>query len=742
MSLFYKRPLASVLSVFIAGSFFLFLLSTPLRIALSFCLLLSGILLLFFRRLRRIFPALLLSMAAGGLLITFCFDVMRLPYQRYEGEHVTAVGEITEISYRNDDFYSIAVDCDTIEETAYSFRLSASLTSDVGLAVGDKIELCGDFHLLVARDFYDESLVYPLAEGSMAILLNADLRHTEEPESFGINRFFAALRQSYAARIEAGVSGESGHLLSTLLLGEYSVSEKTVLDFRYTGLLPLLAISGTHFTVLSFALLLLLKKLHVGRKRQTVALLFFLVFYTALSGFLPSVMRAACMLVFLLFGYLFGRPYDPLTALTLAASLLLFAFPYLIANTGFLLSVSATFGILFFGEAVRGSRFDPERIENPILHYLYASLFLTGSAIIGSLPVTAFLCGEASLLSFPGNLLLSPLMSILLFLASACLLFPIPPITTVATLLSDFLLSLLAKAARIPHMLLSLRPIPIQLLLLLLVGWLVISLGVRTPKKAHALRTLSALLATVVLYAALFPATSYAGLRYLFVSNGKSDALVLYGGSTALLFDASDHTDTLLYDAVKAARKASISEMDAVLFSHYHLRQASDLRSAASYMKIRRLILPHPDTDTECALAARLCDVAAEHDIALTFYTPAAVIELGGITCVHHPRSENARLLSFRLGTKTVTYMSASYYKGIDRPAALTAIHESDLLILGNLGSEAATAFPYPISKENAPRILVSDLTLSELWESSLPEHLLSTDITLDVFDARGYIWE
>ncbi len=717
MSLYEKRPLATVLSFFLLGSvFFLFLSPLWRIIGVIILLLLSVLVFLLRKRIKKhglLAFASLFFLFLAGLISFLYFDASRYSLSVHHGKQSTATGCIREILYEDESSIGFSLELLTVNDAKESGLMQISLTTDIPLSEGDYVAVSGIPLLYSGTELLTESILRPTGEGVTCFMKNAVIVQYDPRPPTGIHACFAAMRQSMSMRMQTAVSGEAGALLSTLLLGEWSVTEHTALTFRYTGLLPLLAISGTHFTILTFALVLLLKRLRIGAYKRTVVLILFLIFYTALSGFLPSVVRAAIMLLASLSGYLFGRRYDPLTALLLTASVMLLFSPYLIVNAGFLLSVAATYGILFCGEAIKRSRFDPEKIGHPILHYLYSSLFVTASAVLFTLPISALLHGELSLLSFLGNLCLSPLMSLLLFLSSAVLLFPYQPITFLADALSNLILTLLDLLSSIPCMLLPLSSVCIKLLIIGLLLWFILTLAIRKPEKAHAGRPLLGLLTTLVIYIAVINILPFFSLRYIYRSDKNCDRIILQNGVTSAVVDLSGGNSLSLYSAVSDAVALSATEIHTIYLTDSSLETADVLDAILGTIKVRRICLPIPVSNEEHIFAEAIYRTCLQHKTELLLYRYPAGFRLGEIVLRFYPENGDARLVSIENAAGKLVYMTASYYRGIQHNAALSALENADRLFLGAHASEDARDFPYCIPS-TLTEVYISDPLLSK----------------------------
>ena len=160
--------------------------------------------------------------------------------------------------------------------------------------------------------------------------------------------------QSAAGRIRLGLrdaaqvlpDGPRG-LLPGLALGDTSALDPTLAeDFRTAGLSHLTAVSGTNCTIVTGAVLLLLRAATLGPRLSAVAAGVALVGFVILVRPSPSVLRAAVMGGIGLLALASGRPRSALPALGAAVLGLVLIAPPLAADPGFALSVLATLGLI------------------------------------------------------------------------------------------------------------------------------------------------------------------------------------------------------------------------------------------------------------------------------------------------------------------------------------------------------------------------------------------------------------
>ncbi len=150
-------------------------------------------------------------------------------------------------------------------------------------------------------------------------------------------------REKLGASADA-LFGDSAGVARGMLFGDRDdVHYLTFLAFRRSGLLHLLTVSGLHVGVVCGAALQLIR----GRRKWLRFLLsgLVLLLFCLLTGFAPSSLRAAIMLLIVRFAHLLDRQDDPISEIGCAWTLLLLANPFLLASSGFRLSFGAIWGL-------------------------------------------------------------------------------------------------------------------------------------------------------------------------------------------------------------------------------------------------------------------------------------------------------------------------------------------------------------------------------------------------------------
>lgn len=193
-------------------------------------------------------------------------------------------------------------------------------------------------------------------------------------------------------------------LLSALCFGYRDENFKSIRDdYANAGVAHVLAVSGFHLGVILSIITLLLKFIlpyYRQRYLRSVIIFLGLSIYTIISGSAPSTLRAYIMALTFLFYKNIGRNIDPIQCWCLAVFILLVANPYYIFNSGFLLSISAVWGIIHFYPILK----DIILPENKLLKYLMDMIWISIAAQIGILPWIFLFFHEWSLIFLWSNI--------------------------------------------------------------------------------------------------------------------------------------------------------------------------------------------------------------------------------------------------------------------------------------------------------------------------------------------------
>lgn len=350
---------------------------------------------------------------------------------------VTATCRVIEVT-ESADGSLVTADCLRADGTLYPGKIAFETTETV--AIGDRLTLRGTISI---RPLSLSSLESALAYRKGA-KYEADAPTIRSRDS-GAPPLRDVIREKTRSVLLAAQGNRAGGFSYAMLFGDAEYmrdSDKSAM--REVGVAHVIAVSGLHVGVLAAALLFLLKKL---RLKDGVCLLILLPvfgFYAYLAGFTPSVLRASIMVAVSLAASALGERYDDVSALSLAAILILLVRPLCLFDLSFLMSFLAVFGIQALGRPL-------ERVfrRHKVPPRLAGGLALSASTTIALIPVSAVVFHRIALVGFLLNLLVVPLASVAFVLT--CIVLPfailIPSFGAVLSLVGYFP-AIIAEASR------------------------------------------------------------------------------------------------------------------------------------------------------------------------------------------------------------------------------------------------------------------------------------------------------
>lgn len=189
--------------------------------------------------------------------------------------------------------------------------------------------------------------------------------------------------------------------LKALVIGHNEVDKEQKKVYQEIGVSHLLAISGTHITVLTALLMFSLKPLKNEDYRYLIIIIF-LVFFAFLSSFASSLIRSASFYILRAINKIFYFNISIMNIFILSLSLLILINPFLIYNIGFLYSSLISFFLIYYSDYLEGS-------------FLKVLIKTSLVAFLASLPLTIYLNSSVNILTIIFNLFFVSFMSYLFF---------------------------------------------------------------------------------------------------------------------------------------------------------------------------------------------------------------------------------------------------------------------------------------------------------------------------------------
>ncbi|MFZ2873288.1 MAG: ComEC/Rec2 family competence protein [Phycisphaerales bacterium] len=328
---------------------------------------------------------------------------------------------------------------------------------------GDTVRLTGRFSPVAPADNPGETPSHLLArqEGVSGRLQLSDpslITHISPDGTLararsGVTRVLGLARARASAVVSraAGSDPRDRALLAALILGEYDPNASTLrAAWARQGLAHILSISGFHLAVMAWLLLTTIRLTgDWGRLEPLLVALIVLAYWLLVPASAP-ISRSAAMVLVLLLAEALGRRYDRVTLLLWIAIGLLAWRPLDLWSLGFQMSVGLTGMLLWLGGAFNDRLWGPRlrgtvrrsnltsSVAGRLRQGISASLLCWGV----SLPAIMYHVGIVSPLGILATLLITPLVTLVLWIAYASLAAGVivPPVASLASSVIAWLL--------------------------------------------------------------------------------------------------------------------------------------------------------------------------------------------------------------------------------------------------------------------------------------------------------------
>jgi len=250
--------------------------------------------------------------------------------------------------------------------------------------------------------------ISPLAESSPPL-----------PNPYVLERF----RQQFEAFLHANLTPDAAGLYQALLIGDSSGLSLDVAEmYRATGIMHILAISGSHLVVVAFLTTVFFRFL-INRvpwlllrlPATKIALAFsfpVLLLYTGFAGFQPPVVRSLIMTGVFIMAILLDRQWSSLNNLAIAAFCILLLNPLSIHTASFQLSFAATAAIVLAMPRLAAWRppNDNRSFWQSLRYLSISGLFISVAAFLATAPLALIHFNRISPLGPITTLLVTPFL--------------------------------------------------------------------------------------------------------------------------------------------------------------------------------------------------------------------------------------------------------------------------------------------------------------------------------------------
>lgn len=587
------------------------------------------------------------------------------------------------------------------------------------LARGDVVDVVAQ--LAPVRLFRNADLSDPLpgARRLGAVLSGSALSVSLVEEGRGLSARIDRARAHARARIEATFPELSRPMARALVLGENDLDPVDDEAFKRSGLMHLLAVSGTH---LVFAVVLVVQALRaclcrlevlvrrwdVSRISAAIGVLASLL-YADFSGGSGSAWRAAWMLSAVFLARVFGWRLSGPRALGVSLGVGAWMDPWAAVDLSFALSAAATWGLLVLGQplARRWGRLGPAPAR-----YVAVGTIATVTSTLPCAPLLAMMDERLTAAGLLANLLAAPLGE--LAALPACLLHAavswLPWLEQGLALVgAGALLSVRWIALRSAEATFASFVVPLPgawHMALLIAGCVAVSVSGRVLRRWVA----AAVLGALVLLEAKLAAPPTGELRASMLDVGQGDATLLdLPDGSLLLVDGGgfphgfpDTGQRVLLPVLRARRR---TQVDVVVLSHAHADHMLGLSSVVERYPVKELWHPAgaaPENGQygdllKLARARGVRLVGPAELCAKPRHFGEARVEVIG-PCPVHPGAglnDNSLVLRVTYGRRSLLFAGDAEREQEARLLAFGVSLRADVLKVGHHGSDTSSSEPF-----------------------------------------------
>lgn len=260
-----------------------------------------------------------------------------------------------------------------------------------------------DYESYLARYDIYSVMYYPKIESASGVLTWSQT----------VYKILIKFKQRLVSIINSNLSEPEAGLGNALLLGYSRTVDRDDLNiFSRVGLSHMIAISGSHITILSAMIINFFLALGISRRRALLLVFVFLFLYPLVTGLAASAVRSAIMGGLAFLAIYHGRTSSLVNALIFSAAIMLIFNPRLLRDDlGFQLSFLALIGIIYLyplGEAMTRRVLDKIRMKRGLKKFLKVVLDTINLTLVSQIITLPVL-----LISFQRLSLIAPLANVL-----------------------------------------------------------------------------------------------------------------------------------------------------------------------------------------------------------------------------------------------------------------------------------------------------------------------------------------
>lgn len=508
----------------------------------------------------------------------------------------------------------------------------------------------------------------------------------------GSDNIIIKLRKYIKSKLREKLKKENSELAISLIVGDRShISSEVEDNFKKANLMYMLAISGAHFSYVILIATFISNRLQHKRLGQLIQIIA-IIFFMNLTGNTASVVRAGIMSILLIGSSICKRQNDSLNNIAISAIIQIINNPYIIFDSGFMLSYSGVLGIILFYKKISE-------------HIHFKSIALTISANIFIIPIMIYNFHTISGSFIISNICASWLLGIIIILEFISLCIPIKLLYMILDLLIMMLRKIAEICANIPFAQMYVPRYAIFFVIIIYI--LIFCRKLKCRKYVYSFLTIGVSILLIVNFTDVYQDR----LRINFIDVGQGDSCLIRYKGTNIMIDSggslSKNKDGKSYDIGENVLNnyllnRGITRLDYIMASHFDEDHSQGFVFLLKNMKVKNVIISEQYKTS--SIYEQFKQICKKQNIQIIYVKSGDEIRIKDLAFkILHPKSKENQISENPLNNNAIVCMVK--YKNrrilftgdIEKVAENEMVKEytnglkADILKVGHHGSKTST---------------------------------------------------
>ena len=233
-------------------------------------------------------------------------------------------------------------------------RKNKSKKENIKLEYGDKITLKGEFIKPKKQRNYGgfDYEKYLKTIGIYGTIKVENFKITSKDNGNKVIKYSKYMKSKIKENTYKILKKEQADIFIGLIIGDTKdISKELKEEFKISNLSHVLAISGTHISYLIIGISIIFQNI-LGKRKTYFITIIFLITYSFITGFAPSIVRAILMGITYITSKIVHRKNNTINSISLSLLIILIQNPYSILDLGLQFSYLGTISIIMFKDNI------------------------------------------------------------------------------------------------------------------------------------------------------------------------------------------------------------------------------------------------------------------------------------------------------------------------------------------------------------------------------------------------------